>query len=146
MIKPKGIKTKWVKRPKGGGEETIFRNQYFFRKQFGGISLHTVDSLGNEEYIRHNDIPCVYCRLGFNDALIRFKITDKTRTKYSDWEVCKLGFCKRLKFKIANRDYWAKFDTTIKRFLIYNVHTGRKSIGTLPKYIIPKKFHRDFVF
>jgi hypothetical protein len=139
------IKINWVKRPKGGGEETIYRNQYFFRKQYGGIDLYTIDSAGEQIYIRHNNHNCIYCYLGFSDAIRLFKKTDKTRTKYTDWQKCDLGYCRSLSFQIGSRKYWAKYNPVIRRFDVFNIHKGRKSIGTLPIYMIPKEFHKEFV-
>ncbi len=141
----------WVACPprSGGGYETIYNGQYFWKKQFGGIVLSSIyEGFGgfpDNRSIRHNDHRCVYCGLGLDDAVKRFKPTKKSKTVYSGWKRCSVGYCRRLTFLINGRRYWARFNPELNRIQVWNQHHGRTPIGTLPKSLISKELQELFL-
>ncbi len=142
------MKIQWVKRPDFiGGMETIYRGQYFWRKWYAMEALYHLapDSVGHWHDRGHlgNFFSCChFCRLGLEDAVRRFRPTKQTRTQYTDWRKCEVGFCHRMTVLVDGRLYWAKHFPEKRKVAIYNSHLGRTPMGFLPETMVPPELRR----
>ncbi len=144
---PRKPDVNWVHCPKVGGHETIYKNQYFWKKMYGAYFLSTLGAGMERElhwrkrrkyYIgTFSAHRCHFCNLSLDDAVLRYTPTPETKTRYTNWERCTMGFCKRLTLLINGKRYWAKFNLKTGKFDIFNLHLGRTPIGSLPVRFVP---------
>ncbi|MEN9524296.1 MAG: hypothetical protein RL536_365 [Candidatus Parcubacteria bacterium] len=131
----------WVKSPKGssGGRELIYRGQYFWSKWYGGGEHLYSDhpKLAGEGFIGAFTGCCHFCNLGIDDAVRRFKPRKKTRTQYTNWRRCDVGFCNRMTVLVNGYKYWAKHVPSERKVAVYASHLGRTPIGYLPERLVP---------
>lgn len=136
----------WFKRPRGECRELIYRNQHFWRfgvavfhKRSNGIVRKGVPSAHLGNFWNR----CERCGFCSEVAIRLFKPTNKTRTKYTDWKKCEVGFCHRMTVLINGHQYWAKHIPEKRKVAIFNSHLGRTPIGYLPETMVPLVLRKE---
>lgn len=137
----------WVKTSRGGsGKSIIYHGQYFWSNWSGDrehLYYKQPDWWGREGFIGSFTGCCHFCGLGIDDAVRRFKPTKKTRTEFTVWKKCELGFCGRMTVSMNGYQYWAKHFPEKRKVAIYDSHLGRTPIGYLPETAVPLYLRRE---